>query len=69
MLIKISHDTYINSESVDAVQKTTNYVKNYESGEERIIEHVIIYTRGGGKFYYDGTLEQCIEQLTVKGGR
>jgi len=69
MLIKISHDTYINPESVDAIQKNTTYIRNYDGDGERKVEDVVIYTRGGGKFYYDGTLEQCIEQLTVKGGR
>lgn len=68
MLIKINHDTYINSESVEAVQKTLDYIEHYGSEEGTTIENVIIYTNGGGKFYYDGTLEQCIEQL-VTGGR
>ncbi len=67
MLIKIGHDTYINPESVEAVQKNTIYTKLYDSVEEKMIEEVIIYTHGGGRFYYDGTLEQCIKQLKEAG--
>lgn len=57
MLIKINPDTYIDPECIEAVQKQTNYI----GGTEMV--DTVIYTRGGGRFYYDGTFEECIEKL------
>jgi hypothetical protein len=57
MLIKINPDTYINPECVEAVQKQSSYVG------DSIKDYAEIYTRGGGRFCYDGTLEECIEKL------
>lgn len=61
MLIKISRDTYIESKTIVAIQKDINLIGYGDN--KRKIEDVIIYTQGGGKFYYDGTIEECIERL------
>ena len=62
MLIEINPDTYINPECIEAVQKQITYLGNH-SGK---IVDTVIYTRGGGKFYYYGTLEECLKKLEVK---
>jgi len=61
MLIKINSDTYIDPECIEAVQKQIIYLGDH-SGK---IVDTVIYTRGGEKFYYDGTLEECIERLNL----
>lgn len=60
MLIKISRDTYIESKAIVAIQNDIQYIGCGE--DKHIVEAVIIYTQGGGKFYYDGTIEECIKQ-------
>ncbi len=62
MLIEINPDTYINPECIEAIQKQITNVGTYEGNSRKIVD-IVIYTRGGGKFYYDGTLEECIEKL------
>lgn len=66
MLIKINPDTYIDPECVEAVQKQTTYLGSYEDGYNRECEDIVIYTRGGQKFYYDGTMEECLKKIEVK---
>lgn len=68
MLIKINSDTYIDPECVEAVQSEKtylgSYVADYIGGGECV--DIVIYTRGGHKFYYDGTMEECLKKLEVK---
>lgn len=66
MLIKINPDTYIDPECVEAVQSQTTYLGPYEDGYNSKCEDIVIYTRGGQKFYYDGTMEECLKKLGVK---
>lgn len=64
MLIKINPDTYINPECIEAVKNQITYLGDpAEGGGSRKMVDTVIYTRGGGRFYYDGTLEECIEKL------
>lgn len=63
MLIKINSDTYIDPECVEAVQIQTTYLGDYEDGCHRKVEDIVIYTRGGHKFYYDGTMEECLKKI------
>ena len=62
MLIKISSDTYIDPECVEAVQNQTTYLGSYEDSYNRKYEDIVIYTRGSQKFYYDGTMEECLKK-------
>lgn len=66
MLIKINSDTYIDPECVEAVQIERTYLGSYESGYSRECVDTVIYTRGGHKFYYNGTMEECLKKLGVK---
>lgn len=66
MLIKINPDTYIDPECVEAVQSETTYLGSYVSGDSSECVDIVIYTRGGHKFYYDGTMEECLKKLGVK---
>lgn len=73
MLIKINSDTYIDPECIEAVQRQTTYLGSYEDGynENEFVcrskcTDIVIYTRGGQKFYYDGTMEECLKKLGVK---
>jgi hypothetical protein len=64
MLIKINPDTYIDPECVEAVQKQIIYLGSCEDGYYSV--DIVIFTRGGHKFYYDGTMEECLKKLGVK---
>lgn len=59
MLIKINPDTYIDPECVEAVERRITHLGDHDE----LLGDTVIYTRGGGRFYYDGTLEECIEKL------
>lgn len=64
MLIKINADTYIDPECIEAVQNQYTYLGDPdEGGGSRKMVDTVIYTRGGKKFYYDGTLEECLKKI------
>lgn len=66
MLIKINPDTYIDPECVEAVQIERIHLGSYVSSCSGECVDIVIYTRGGHKFYYDGTMEECLKKLRVK---